>query len=138
MPSNRYIPAAEALTGDYLPEPPADWPERMQDRLREIVGAHPAGWWNQANEPLLLEYVRALDMAERLQAMLDGLDVGACPAADLQGLLQARDRESRRALQLARTMRLTQQSVSPSTASRALERGASGDAPWIMREDVED
>jgi hypothetical protein len=137
MPSDRYIPSAEAMTGDYLPEPPPDWPECLQARLRAIVGAHPFGWWSAANEPLLHEYVRALDMAERLQAMLDALDVQTCPVAELQGLLQARDRESKRALSLARTMRLTQQSVAPSTASRALERGASADAPWIVPADSE-
>jgi hypothetical protein len=132
---NRYRPAAEFLSDDYTPEPPESWPEPRKNRFRAIVAAQPAGWWTPSSEPLLAEYVCALEMAEALQRAIDNLDAQGLDVVarvdEIARLLAARDRESKRAIQLARVMRLAQQSVAPTAAARALERGSAGNAPWL-------
>jgi hypothetical protein len=131
----RYRPAAEFLSDDYTPTPPEGWPEPRKARFRAIVAAQPAGWWTPSSEPLLHEYCCALEACETLQRAIDNLDAQGLDVVarvdEISRLLTARDRESKRAIQLARAMRLAQQSVAPSAAARALERGASGSAPWL-------
>jgi hypothetical protein len=132
---SRYRPAAEFLSDDFVPEPPADWSEARRARFNRIVASQPSGWWSRASEPLLAEYVCALEMCEGLQRAIDRLDAEGLNAVanidEISRLLTARDRESKRAIQLARVMRLAQQSVAPTAAARALERGSAGDAPWL-------
>jgi hypothetical protein len=132
---SRYRPAAEFLSDDYTPTPPADWPEPRKNRFRAIVAAQPAGWWTPSSEPLLREYVCALEACETLQRAIDNLDAQGLDVVarvdEIGRMLTARDRESKRAIQLARVMRLAQQSVAPTAAARALERGAAGGAPWL-------
>jgi hypothetical protein len=132
---SRYRPASDFAVDDYTPEPPESWPEPRKARFRAIVAAQPAGWWSRASEPLLAEYVLALEMAETLQRLLDRIDAEGLDAVanidEIARLLAARDRESKRAIQLARVMRLAQQSVAPTAAARALERGSAGNAPWL-------
>jgi hypothetical protein len=118
MPSNRYIASHEAMIGDYVPEPPADWPEDRKARLRRIVGALPRGWWTEASEPLLHEFLCAIESSERLGAIIDGLDAMTCDAHELNRILSARDREAKRVLSLARTMRLSQLSMPPRPEGR--------------------
>jgi hypothetical protein len=131
----RYRPASDFAVDDYVPEPPADWPEGRKARFRAIVASQPAGWWSRASEPLLQEYVLALECAERLQELIEQLATDELEAVanigEISRLLTARDRESKRAIQLARVMRLAQQSVAPTAAARAMERGAAGGAPWL-------
>jgi hypothetical protein len=132
---SRYRPASDFAVDDYVPTPPEDWPETRKARFRAIVASQPAGWWSRASEPLLAEYVLALEACETLQRAIDRLDAEGLDAIanldEVGRLLTARDRESKRAIQLARVMRLAQQSVAPTAAARALERGAAGDAPWL-------
>lgn len=125
-----HTPATITLGSDYVPEPPESWPIDRKRRFRAIVESHPAGWWTAASEPLLREYVLALEMAEVIQTRLDNIPTNAWDAKDLDDLLRARDRESKRAVQLARAMRLAQQTVAPTAAAKALERGAMASAPW--------
>jgi hypothetical protein len=131
----RYRPASDFAVDDYLPEPPESWPETRKARFRAIVASQPAGWWSRASEPLLQEYVLALETCETLQRAIDRLDAEGISAVanidEISRLLMARDREAKRAIQLARVMRLAQQSVAPTAAARALERGAAGNAPWL-------
>jgi hypothetical protein len=123
------------LGSDYMPEPPESWPEGRKARFRAIVGSHPAGWWTEASEPLLREYVLALEASERLQELIDRMDAaGLTEVANLDEisrLLTSRDREAKRAIQLARAMRLAQQTVAPTAAAAVLQRGAARDAPWL-------
>jgi hypothetical protein len=113
-----------------VPSPPEDWPRARKELFRSIVASHPAGWWTEASEPLLQEYVCALEMARRLQRRLDQLHVDAWDWDDLNEILTARDRETKRAIQLARAMRLAQQTVAPTAAAAVLQRGEMRDAPW--------
>jgi hypothetical protein len=132
---SRYRPASDFAVDDYLPEPPESWPETRKARFRAIVASQPCGWWSRASEPLLTEYVLALEVCETLQRAIDNLDAQGLDVVarvdEISRLLTARDRESKRAIQLARVMRLAQQSVAPTAAARALERGAAGGAPWL-------
>jgi hypothetical protein len=111
MPSNRYIASHEAMIGDHVPVAPSDWPPERRARFDKIAGAMPRGWWDSSNEPLLREYTLATEASERLGAIIDGLDIDTVPAAELTRLLAMRDREAKRALQLARAMRLTRLSL---------------------------
>jgi hypothetical protein len=107
MPSNRYIRSADSMVGDFIPRAPEDWPPERRARFDKIAGAMPRGWWDSSNEPLLREYTLATEASERLGAIIDGLDIDTVPAAELNRLLAQRDREAKRAIQLARAMRLT-------------------------------
>jgi hypothetical protein len=119
MPTDRYIASHMAMAGDYVPEPPDGWPEERRERFRRIAAALPCGWWDSSNEPLLREYVLAVEASERLQDTLDGMQDEAewldlfASLDELNALLTARDRESKRALSLARAMRLPQLSLPP-------------------------
>jgi hypothetical protein len=107
-----YIRASDFATTDHVPEPPADWPPERRERFDRIARSRPAGWWTPANEGLLVEFVLAVEQSERLQGVLDAMPDDADPA-DLNRMLMARDREAKRALSLARSMRLTQLSLPP-------------------------
>jgi hypothetical protein len=106
-----YIRAADFATTDYVPEPPSDWPPERRERFDRIAAALPRGWWDSSNEPLLREYCCAVESSERLGAIIDSLDIDTVPAAELTRLLAMRDREAKRAIQLARAMRLTRLSL---------------------------
>jgi hypothetical protein len=132
MPSNRYIRSHEAMTGDYRPTPP-DWPEHRRARFDKIAGALPRGWWDGSNEPLLIEFVLAVEASERLQALLDDLDRQGVDVAasigEIHGLLRQRDREAKRAIQLARAMRISQLSM-PQRAEGRDSPADESQAPW--------
>jgi len=128
--ADTHTSAVITLGGDYVPEPPEDWPIARKKLFKSIVASHPAGWWTEANEHLLIEYVCALEMARRLQRRLDQLHVDAWDWDDLNQILTARDCETKRAIQLARAMRLAQQTVAPTAAAAVLQRGEMRDAPW--------
>jgi hypothetical protein len=128
--ADTHTSAVITLGGDYVPSPPDDWPRSRKELFRSIVASHPAGWWTEASEPLLVEYVCALEMARRLQRRLDEINVDAWDWDDLSEILTARDRETKRAIQLARAMRLAQQTVAPTAAAAVLQRGEMRDAPW--------
>jgi hypothetical protein len=117
------------MTGDYLPTPPEDWPEARRERFDRIAGALPRGWWDSSNEGLLIEYVTAIEASERLGAIIDGLDAMTCDAHELNRVLAARDREAKRVLQLARTMRLSQLALPPRPEGRDSPADES-QAPW--------
>jgi hypothetical protein len=128
-----YIRASDFATTDHVPVASPDWPPARQERLRRIAHALPAGWWTEASEPLLHEYVCALEMAETLQRLLDrldseGVDVTA-HLGEIGHLLTARDREAKAALRLARLQRLTQLSL-PARREGADTPSDPAKAPW--------
>jgi hypothetical protein len=128
-----YIRASDFAASDFVPEAPPDWPPARQERLRRIVAARPAGWWTPANEGLLHEYVQATEAAQNIQAMLDRLDAEGVDVAanigELAPLLAMRDREAKRALSLARSMRLTPLSL-PQRREGADTPSDPANAPW--------
>jgi hypothetical protein len=129
MPSNRYLPSAQCMIGDFIPRAPEDWPEDRRKRFERIAGALPRGWWDESNAPLLREYCCAIEASERLGAIIDGLDVMTCDAHELNRILSARDREARRALSLARLQRLTRLSL-PMPREGSFTPADESAAPW--------
>jgi hypothetical protein len=121
------------MTGDFIPRAPSDWPEHRRARFDKIAGALPRGWWTPGNEGLLHEYVTALEACDALQRLLDRLDAeGIDPAAnvgELGPLLAMRDREAKRAIQLARAMRLTRLSL-PMPREGSFTPADESAAPW--------
>jgi hypothetical protein len=128
-----YIRASDFATTDHVPEPPPDWPEHRRALFDRIARSRPAGWWDSSNEGLLVEYVLAVEAAQNIQALLDRLDAqGIDPAAhvgELHGLLRLRDREAKRVIQLARTMRISQLSL-PQRAEGRDSPADESTAPW--------
>jgi hypothetical protein len=133
MPSNRYIASQEAMTGDHVPVAPPDWPEHRRALFDRIARSRPAGWWTEANEGLLVEFVHAVESSAHLQSMLDDLDRRGVDVAanigELAPLLAMRDREVKRAIQLARAMRLTPLSLPPRAEGRDVPSTLES-APW--------
>jgi hypothetical protein len=118
---------------DYVPEPPEDWPPERRERFDRIARSRPAGWWDSSNEGLLIEFVLAVEAAQNIQAMLDRLDAEGVDVAanvgELHGLLRLRDREAKRALSLARTMRISQLAMPPRAEGRDVPSDPAN-APW--------
>jgi hypothetical protein len=129
MPTDRYIASNLAMTGDLIPRAPGHWPEARRERFDRIAGALPRGWWDSSNAPLLVEFVLAVEASERLRELIDGLDIDTVPAAELNRVLALRDRESRRAITLARTMRISQLSL-PARREGADVPSDPANAPW--------
>jgi hypothetical protein len=117
------------MTGDFIPRAPSDWPEHRRALFDRIARSRPAGWWTEASEPLLHEFLCAIEASERLGAIIDGLDAMTCDAHELNRVLAARDREAKRVLQLARTMRLSQLALPPRPEGRDSPADES-QAPW--------
>jgi hypothetical protein len=133
MPTDRYLPSAQCMIGDFIPRAPEDWPEDRRKRFERIAGALPRGWWDTSNEGLLIEYTLATESSARLQALLDdldrrGVDVAANIGA-LGPLLAMRDRECRRAITLARLQRLAQIALPQRAEGRDVPSDPAN-APW--------
>lgn len=106
-------------------EPPKGMPKAQRELWSEVVGSKPADWFGPDNAPLLAEYVRAVDMANKLEAQIEALMAGSCEPADLKDLLNMRDKESRRVTSLATKMRLSQQSKYTEKSAATADRRAS-------------
>jgi hypothetical protein len=124
-----YIRASDFATSDHVPVAPPDWPEHRRARFDRIARSRPAGWWDSSNEGLLIEYVTAVESSERLRELIDQLDIDTVPAAELNRILSARDREAKRALSLARSMRLTPLSL-PMPREGSFTPADESTAPW--------
>jgi hypothetical protein len=129
MPTDRYIRSADSMVGDLIPRAPEGWPPERRARFDKIAGALPRGWWDESNEPLLIEFVLAVESSERLRELIDQLDIDTVPAAELNRVLAMRDRESRRALSLARLQRLTRLSL-PMPREGSFTPADESAAPW--------
>ena len=112
--------------------PPASLTEAQAERWLEITGARPADWFTAYTAPLLVSYVRSLDMAERLSAQIEAATAsGEVDMSELKMLMNMRDMEERRAVTFATKMRLTQQSsYTEKSAQTAKNRAGSALKPW--------
>jgi hypothetical protein len=129
--------AALSVVATSLPqriEPPQDLTESQATLWREIVAGKPVDWFAADNAPLLVEYVRAVDMGNRLALKIECLLAGNDAAeitAHLKGLLDMRDKEAKRATSIATKLRLTQQSrYTPQAAATADRKAGVGSKPW--------
>ncbi|MEJ7746068.1 MAG: hypothetical protein WKF61_04800 [Luteimonas sp.] len=104
----------------------------QQAMWREIVATKPVDWFGADSAPLLTEYVRAVDMGNRLAFAIEAAMAGeAEEGVSLKDLLKMRDTEARRTLSLATKMRLAQQSrYTDKSAGTAANRAAKTGSPW--------
>lgn len=113
-------------------EPPQHLTETQQTLWREIVATKPVDWFSADNAPLLVEYVRAVDMGNLLEIQIMATMAGSGDIG-MKDLLKMRDTEARRAMSLATKMRLTQQSKYTDKAAGTADRNSgSGAKPWAV------
>jgi hypothetical protein len=114
-------------------EPPQGLPDSQAGLWREIVQDKPVDWFAPDNAPLLVEYVRAVDMCNALAMQIEATLAGGDPvetALLLKGFLDMRDKEAKRATSIATKLRLTQQSRYTPQAANTANKKASGARPW--------
>lgn len=130
--SGRKSAASLSVVATSLPqrmEPPEDLTESQAVLWREIVAGKPVDWFAADNAPLLVEYVRAVDMGNRLALLIEAAMAGSGDVS-LKDLLRMRDTEAKRATSIATKLRLTQQSRYTPQAAATADRKASGAKPW--------
>ena len=114
--------------------PPAFLSAEQRKIWQSIVDTKPAEWFGADSAPILVEYVRAVDMCN----VLDGQVREALSGGDtdwIEKILKLRDKESRRAADLATKLRLTQQSrYTPQAAATANKRTLHASKPWETQE----
>jgi len=125
--------AALSVVATSLPQrmaPPQDLTESQAALWREIVAGKPVDWFAADNAPLLVEYVRAVDMGNRLALEIEATLAGTADHS-LKDLLNMRDKEAKRATSIATKLRLTQQSrYTPQAANTANNKSKEGAKPW--------
>jgi hypothetical protein len=96
----------------------------------EIVETKPAEWFGPDSAPILVEFVRAVDTCNLLANQVrEALESGEPDW--IERFLKLRDKESRRAADLATKLRLTQQSrYTPQAAATANKRTMNATKPW--------
>ena len=118
------------------PDPPSDLTPEQKALWHEITARMPPDWFDAPSQPLLAAYVRHVCRARHLARALDDAPHDAlhddAKLAHFDKLSRAAERETRAALTLARSLRLTQQSrYDPRAAHRAAGRApASAVKPW--------
>jgi hypothetical protein len=110
-------------------EPPQGFTESQGALWREIVAGKPVDWFAADNAPLLAEYVRAVDMGNRLALEIEATLAGTADHS-LKDLLRMRDMEAKRATSIATKLRLTQQSRYTPQAAATADKNNSGGKPW--------
>jgi len=98
------------------PKPPAELLPDEKETWEAVVKTKPADWFRSDTYPLLISYTKHVENAKRVDHLIetfnfDGIknDFDLWPCLDT--LLRARDRESRALVNLARSMRISQQSI---------------------------
>src|SRR5690349_10942652 len=89
-------------------EPPATLTQPQRELWVTCTSSKPFDWFPPDSAPILLEYVRAVSMADELEGRIREA-VGADDVKSLRPLLEMRDRESKRVIAAATKLRLTQQ-----------------------------
>jgi hypothetical protein len=96
------------------PGPPESLTEAQAVIWRRIVGVYPADYFRPDSFDILAAYCRHVDAAKILNAEIDRYQPEWLTEDDglkrYKTLLECRDRESRAAMALARSMRITHQS----------------------------
>lgn len=126
----RYFPnetMAKANTNlGAFPPAPDDMTPGQVARWDLTVRSFPSDWFRASDLPLLVELIRAHDMADQLHQRI----AGTADLAELKTLLQLRDAETRRAASLATKLRMPPQSRSDRHLAGRMARDASGNRPW--------
>lgn len=97
-----------------------------------VVNSKPAEWFGEDSVPVLVEYVRAVGMCDLLDCQVKAA-IAEGDAKVIKDAMQLRDMESKRMLQIATKLRLTQQSRYTPQAAATANKQAGGARPWLRR-----
>ena len=118
------------------PPPPSELSPTQAETWRDTMGSVPADYISKAAFPVLIELCRHVDRGRMLEGLIADFRA-EWVAADggveqLDKLLQAAEREGRAIVACSRSLRLTPQSVHPTTAARRLANHLPADRrpPW--------
>jgi hypothetical protein len=120
------------------PDPPKELSPEESKTWKAVTGTKPGDWFRSDTYPLLISYCKHVENAKHVDHLIetfnfDGIknDFDLWPCLDK--LLRARDRESRALVNLARSMRLSQQSI---ILPRGAGRGTSNTANIRMPHEI--
>jgi hypothetical protein len=112
---------------DYLSEP-------EHELWDAVVNTKPVEWFGPDSAPVLVEFVRAVGTCNMLAPVVAQAMAEGDPRA-IEKILTVRDREAKRAADLATKLRLTQQSrYTPQAAATANKRVMNAAKPWDIKE----
>lgn len=116
--------------GARRPAAPSHLTADQRKEWRAIVDRLPADWFTRENYPLLAQYCRHVDNANRIATAIDGLTDMASEEAER--LLKMAEREGRAMSSLATRLRLTQQSRynAQAASTAAKNSGTAERKPW--------
>lgn len=97
---------------------------------KAVVDRLPADWFTRENTPLLAQYCRHVDNANRIAKAIDAL--ADMSSEDAERLLKMAEREGRAMSSLATRLRLTQQSRynAQAASTAAKNSGTAERKPW--------
>lgn len=111
-------------------EPPVGLSAAQSELWVQVVNTKPADWFGADSAPILVEFVRAVETCDLLADVIRTTMAGGDPR-EIEKILAVRDREAKRAADLATKLRLTQQSrYTPQAAATANKNTKSGPKPW--------
>ncbi len=109
----------------------------------DVVNSKPADWFGPDSVPLMVEYVRASVMCDlldgKVKLAIAGGEEGEEPiplalmGKVIEGFLRLRDMESKRMLNIATKLRLTQQSRYTPQAAATANKNAGTARPWLRQ-----
>jgi hypothetical protein len=106
------------------PPPPSDLPPSQAETWRTVMGSVPSDYISRGAYPVLIELCRHIDRGRMLEGLIASFArewIGEDGGIErLDKLLQAAEREGRAILACCRSLRLTPQSVHPTTSARRL------------------
>ncbi len=111
------------------PDPPEELSDDEKETWKAITATQPPDWWRVDTFPLLTAYCSHIENARRIDRLLTAVRTDEYMRNDdlsftaylncLNTLLRSRDRESRALVNLARSMRISQQAmILPRSAGR--------------------
>lgn len=111
-------------------EPPAYLTEAERALWLDVVNSKPIEWFGPDSSPVLVEFVRAVETCNQLAGPVSITMAGGDPG-EIEKILKVRDREAKRAADLATKLRLTQQSrYTPQAAATANKKSQNASKPW--------
>ena len=110
------------------PEPPNELTSKQKDIWREITATKPPDWFEADTRPILKEYCRAIEFADKIARELDLMEGSV---VDAKPLYELQEKNAKLLTQLATRMRLTPQSrYTPKAAATANKKSGPANKPW--------
>lgn len=126
--------AVVALVPGTRPRPPKSLSVAEAVIWRQVANTKPAEWFTPDTYPLLLQYCRHAVTADQIAEELKLLELthgSQARSSEARELWRDRDRESKAITNLARQLRISQQSLlTPGAAGTASRKAAGERKPW--------